>query len=261
MGPIGVDLLTVAGLLVVIAAPLEIAMGTVLLFWLLVPGLLSIPHFAHILFVDRLVLYGFAARLLARSGRPGEPRGPAYALTPMHAVLGALLVVGWIDGVVLSPANFSLAGNIHGWYSQLDLAVLFVVVLAVARTIGGWRVVRWLVVGVAAAVAVGLFERATGRGWAHFFFEHLPTSYLAAGSSPLQTRGGMARSQGAAEFALEYGWVLVMLLPLAAVATARWARAHRRSNPALSRLGFVLPLAAAAAVFFSGGRRDRKSVV
>ena len=260
MGPIGVDLLTVAGLLVVLAAPLEVATGTLLLFWLLVPGLLSVPHVAHILYVNRLILYGFAARLLLRSGRRGEPAGAAYALTPMHGVLAAALAVSWVNGVVLAPRHFSLAGDIHGWYSQLDLAVLYVVVLAAVRTLGGWRVVRWLVVGLSLAVAIGLCERATGWGWARFFFEHLPASYQAAGSAPLQTRGGAARSTGAAQFALEYGWVLVALLPLAAVAAGRWSRARSWSRPWTARLAVFLPLATAVAVFFSGGRSPEVAV-
>ena len=249
MGTAGDLLLSLAGVAVVLAAPLEVAFGALIAFWLLVPGNLSVPHLPHLLLVHRLLLYAFVVRLLVRRG-DGEPRASAYALTPIHWALGALLLVGFADGVVLAPASDSLAGDLHSWLTLLDLLVLFVVVLAVVRTITPRRAVNIVVPVVLVAVGIGLLERLSGHGWSHFFFEGLPVSYYAPGANALQVRGGHVRSQGAAQFALEYGWVLAMLLPLVIYAVLRWATGRRR----WTRLAVLLPLAAIAAVIFSGSR-------
>ena len=75
------------------------------------------------------------------------------------------------------------------------------------------------------AVLIGFVERLTRFSWGQFFFEHVPANYvpnIAPGT--LSIRGTAVRSQGAAQFALEYGWVLVMLLPLTVSATIRWSQ-------------------------------------
>src|SRR6202034_4896669 len=101
--------------------------GCLLAFWLLVPGLLIVPYGPHLLLVDRLVLYVFALRLVLRSGRPGEPRGRSFALTPMHGALAALLVTAFIAGVLLAPQSVSLAGDLDAFLYLLDLVIFFVV--------------------------------------------------------------------------------------------------------------------------------------
>lgn len=250
MGVAGDLLLAVVALGVAMAAPLEVGFGAVVACWLLVPGQLVVPHLPHIVLVDRLVLYGFAGRLLLRSGLPGEPPGRAYALTWLHAMFGLLLVVAFVNGSVLIPAGGSLAAGLHSLLGLLDLAVLFVVTLAVARTIGPWKVVRLAVGALLVAAAIGLVERFTGHGWSHFFFEGLPVKYLADGAAPLSTRNGHARSQGAAQFALEYGWVLALLVPLLVVALRRWFTRGRL----VAALGTASVVAVCLAAAFSSSR-------
>ncbi|HUC37237.1 MAG TPA: hypothetical protein VMR97_08950 [Acidimicrobiales bacterium] len=249
MGVAGELLLTLFGVAVIVAAPLEIAFGALVAFWLLVPGNLQVPYAPHLFLVHRVVLYAFAFRLLVRHGHK-EPKAGAYRPTPMHAALGVLLLVTFFDGVVFASRTDSLSADLHKWYTMLDLAVLFVVVVAVVRTISPKKALNVVACGAVAAVMIGLFERWIGHGWANFFFEHIPANDLAAGAGPLQTRAGHVRSQGAAQFALEYGWVLTMLLPLAIVAAIRWAR----GNPRWRRVALVLPLLVALAVVFSGSR-------
>ncbi len=250
MGVAGDLLLAAVGTALVVLAPLEVALVTLVCFWLLVPGTLIVPYAPHLLFEDRLVLWAFAGRLLVRSRLPGEPPGAAYRLTAVHGALAVFVVAGFVDGVVLAPAGSGLAGDLHGWLAELDLAVLFVVVLAVVRTLGPWRVVRAVAAVAAVAVAIGMLERVTHHGWSHFFFEGLPVSYLAPGADLLGTRAGHVRAQAAAQFALEYGWVLVALAPLVLFATGRWC--HRR--PALRWAAVALPVGLAIAVLLSAAR-------
>lgn len=270
MGVAGVLLLTALGVVVTLAAPLELAFGTLVAFWLLVPGDLIVPHAPHLLFVNRVVLFSFGFRLLIRYGRAGEPRRASYALTSVHAALGVFLLVGYVNGVLLAPRSTSLAGDLHGWISQLDLAVLFVVVLAVARTLGVWKVVRIVVGVLLVAVVIGIAERFSGHGWSHFFFDNLPASYIAPGASPLSTRGGAYRSQAAAQFALEYGWVLALFLPMTIFAALRWYRTQPESSRLVllfrravdvRRIALLAPVAMFCAVVFSISRSAEVAAV
>ena len=67
----GIYAIGVIAALTALTAPLELGFGAVLACWLLVPGLLVMPGLPHVLAIDRLVLYVFALRLVARHGRPG----------------------------------------------------------------------------------------------------------------------------------------------------------------------------------------------
>src|SRR5579872_5819775 len=159
MGVSGDLLLTLVGVLIVAFARLEIAFGGLVAFWLLVPGLLIVPHAPHLLLVDRAVLYAFACRLLFRRGGR-EPRAAAYAPTPVHASIGVLLVVAFANGVVLAPPSVSLASDLDQWLGVLDLLVLLVVVTAVVRTLPRWLPVSIIAVALSVAALLGLWERA-----------------------------------------------------------------------------------------------------
>jgi hypothetical protein len=251
MGAAGDLLLTLVGVLVVLFGSIEVATGCLIAFWLLVPGLLIVPYGPHFLLVDRLVLWVFALRLLLRSGRPDQPTGRAFALTPLHGAMAALLVAAYTAGVLLAPRSVSLAGDLHAFLYVLDLVILFVVVLAAVRTIGVRRVVNLIAWGVLVAVLIGFIERTTKFSYGQFFFEHLPLSYIPSiAPGTLSVRGAAVRSQGAAQFALEYGWVLAMLLPLTVVATIRWSQGREPWR----KMVVLLPIAVFVAVVFSGGR-------
>ncbi len=269
MPALGVLLLSLAATAVVLAAPLELAGGTLLGCWLLVPGTLGVPHGPHLLYIDRLVLVAFTLRLLLRAGRPGEPTWAAFRVTPVHLALGALLLVGWTDGVILAPAQVSLASDLHGWLDLLDLALLFVAVLALARTLGAPRVVHLVVLAATASLVVAGAERLfLHGGWSHFLFEHLPRQYGAPGSFPLALRGSSVRVQAAAQFSLEYGWILALLLPLGIVVglgrtgsgpgggprgqLARRGRPDRPLRP--ERLRVLLPLALVGVLLLTASR-------
>lgn len=254
MGVLGDVLVSLVGVLAVVFAPLEAALVVLVAFWLLVPGLLSVPVLPHLVLVNRLVLYALAVRMLFRGGRPGEARGNAFALSPAHGALGVLLAVWFFTGLALAPSSESLNDNIHQWFLALDMAVLFVVVLAAARTLGTTKVVRAVAAVLTVSVAIAFYERITGHGWGHFFFEHLPSRYEAPGADPLQTRGGSNRVTVNAQFALEYGWILASLLPMLVVAAVRWSRARLRRGQWVTRLAPLAPLAAGVAVVFSGSR-------
>lgn len=249
MGATGDILLTVVASCLVVGLPLAGAFGVLTGVWLLVPPLLSVPHAPHILLVHVVVLYAFVFRLMARHG-PREPTPSAYSPTVVHAAVVALVAVLFFDGVIFTPSGNSLSANLHAWFNDFNLLVLFVVVVAVVRTLSLWRSVSIIAVVVCVMIGIGFWEHFSHRGWSAFFFEHLPSNYLAPGYAQLQRRGGHVRSQGAAQFALEYGWVVAMLFPLLVVSVFHWTRG-RRGWPKLANL---VPLLAVLVVVFSGSR-------
>lgn len=258
MPELGVFAITAVGVILTLFAPLEVAFATVLAAWLLVPGGLVLPGALHvIMLVDRIVLYAFAVRLVVRARQPGAPPPSAYRLTPVHFAVVAVVVVGLVDGVLVAPGSIHF--NLDQWLLQFDLLVLFVSALAVIRTIGAWRVVRLMVLFASIAVGIGVIERITGHGWAHYLSEHIPAAYQNFTNDLLLTRGGAVRAQGAAQFALEFGWVLVMLLPLVTMAVLTW-QARARHWLAGRQLLLVLPVAAAVCVVLTGSRSAEVAV-
>jgi len=207
--------------LIALFAPLESAAGALVATWLLVPGTLSLPGLPHLALFVRVPLYALALRMVLAACISRDDWLRLIRPTGVHMALLALLAVGFVDGVALVGQGVSFPGDMHAWLRLLDLAVAFVVVLALARRLGPWRIAR-LVAGFALfTVVVAAIERATGSGWSHFLFEHLAGEQSSPGASVLATRGGAPRAQVAAEFALEYGWVMVMALPVVTVSALR----------------------------------------
>ena len=256
MPTLGILLLTAVGVALAVGASLEIGFGAVVAFWLLVPGNLVVVGLPHIVLVDRLVLYAFALRLLLRHGQRGEPPASAFRLTAVHAAMAAVLVTGYVTGVVVAQSSLSLASDLDTWLYTLDVVLVFVVALAVIRTIGPRRVAATIVGAAALAAFIGIVERFTGSGWSNFFFEHVPATYKAPGAGALQTRAGHVRSQAASQFALEYGWVLTMLLPLTLVTAFRWARGPAR----FARAAYALPVLLAVSVALAASRSAELAV-
>ena len=254
----GVFVLAAAGVFLVFTRSLRVALASFVAFWLLVPASLIVPHGPHILLVDRLVLYAFALRMVLQARRntrrdalggagrtpSGAPRAPgdrltssAFRFTGVHVAMVGVLVAGFVDGVVLAPQGVSLASDLDAWLYPLDMAVVFVAVLAVVRTLGHWQVVRTIMAALVVTVLVGVVERLSGSGWSHLLFEHMPAGYVAPGADPLATRAGHVRAQVAAQFSLEYAWVLAMFLPLVVVAVLRWAAPRRGARGGAARPG------------------------
>ncbi|MHB8682561.1 MAG: hypothetical protein ACYDA2_10775, partial [Acidimicrobiales bacterium] len=258
MGTLGDILLALAGVVAVLTLPLEAAVAVLVGFWLLVPGLLSVPHLPHVFLVNRTVLWAFGLGLLFRSPKPA--RSSPFRLTPMHGAFGMTLVVWWFVGVVYTPVGFNVRANIDEWLLFLDMAIVFVAVLAAARMIGTRRLVRIVVAVVGVSLVIGLVESQTGHSWGNFFFEHLPSRYIAPGASPITTRGGAPRPSGSAQFPLEYGWVLVFLFGLVIVTSLRWARARWRRWGNLPFVVVGLPVLAAAVILLAKGRSSDVAV-
>lgn len=219
-------LVAVVGCAVAIRAPLKWSLGATLVSWLLIPGTLLVPYrFSSYARVSSVILVFFGLGMIIRA-RKGEVPIDAFRPGRMHALIGVYLIVAVVDGIALSSAEVPTALSLHIFTYLLDEALFFVFVTAALRTLGVVPVAR-LVAGVSVvAGAVAIVEHLTGSGYSHFLFEHIPQQVTDPGALPLVRRGSGIRAQVAAQFALEFGWVAALLLPLvvgvALIARRRW---------------------------------------
>ena len=216
-------LVAVAGCAVAMRAPLRWALGATLAGWLLIPGTLLVPYrFSSYARIPSVILVFFALGMIIRA-RKGEVRVDAFRPGRMHALVAIYLIVAVLNGVVLSSAEVPAPLSLHIFTFVLDEALFFVFVTAAVRTLGVVPVAR-LVAGIAVVAGViAIGEHLTGSGYSHFLFEHLPQLATDPGALPLARRGSGVRAEVAAQFALEFGWVAALVLPLV-VAVALTAR-------------------------------------
>lgn len=193
--------------------------------WLLVPGSARVPGADDgQLLLHRVVLLAVLVGLV-RALLLGRLHPRTFAVRGVHAAFGIHLVVAALIGLALARPGVAASLGTNAFLELVEQAVFFVACLALFRAVGP----RWTAAVVTATAAVGaligLVERQTGWSYSRWFARDLadPTGLLSA---DLATRGPHERIRVAGAFALEYGWVTALLVPLAlAVAlgtSGRW---------------------------------------
>ena len=224
----GILLLAAALAAVAAFAPLRWGFAALVATVLLVPATLVVPNgFTALPTVGRVVLLAGAAGLAVRIAR-GEVSRRVLAPTVVHLALGGLLVVALVLGVGAATPLTSLSTSVMTWLDLAEQALFFVVVLAWIRAVGDVRVVTRIAAGVLLAAAlVAVAEHVTGRAWGAFLFHGVPSQQGTDAAWPLSVRAGQVRVRAGAQFALEYAWTVVALVPLAALAATRLASRWR----------------------------------
>lgn len=238
-----------AATLLCLRGGLKAATATLLVVWMVVPANLRPPGSdVFFLTVPRLVLGAYVLNVAVR-WRQGGLVDDAFRFTRVHVAFVALAVGVFVTGVALAGPEIPFKTSFLGWLRIADQLVFFVALLAATRTLGA----RWTagaVVGVASiAATIAIGERIIGTGWSEWVFRN--TDLRVPGASGLVLRGGKVRVQGAAQFPLEFAWVMTLLLPITATAF-RWGR--RRA------LG-VLPLVVLLAIALSPSRSSLAGLV
>jgi hypothetical protein len=197
---------------VVLFARLRIGFIVVVATTILIPASLQIrnPITPYALFT-RVLVVALAIRLLFAL-RAGEVPRPAMRWTIVHTAFVVFLAGMFVAGVLLADPSVKPGPMEAAAVLLVDQFVFFVVVLACVRAIGD---LRW-VLGVVGAVllvsaGIGVIEHFTHGSWGHFLFGRQVSNVTA--SSPLSARLDTVRVRAGAEYALQYGWVTVMLLP------------------------------------------------
>jgi hypothetical protein len=221
-------LLVVAIALAVAAAMLRPSRALLVLVGvvLLVPATLSVPNpVSSDITVTRLTVLGFAAGLIWRTATHRLP-ARIWRPGPVHALAAAYVVVTFVAGVGLAIDSVAPLTALSGWLDVVDQMLILVAGIAAFRAIDDDRhALKVLGAGLLAVTVVGLFEHLTGDSWAHLWFTG---SHAQAGSleaRQLVDRSGEPRVRGAAQFALEYAWLCVLLAPaLIAAGLLGWRR-------------------------------------
>jgi len=221
---------------VLLLLPMRAAFATVVVSLLLIPATLPVPNpITDYLTVTRLLVVVMALRLFV-AVRLGRLPRRTLQWTSLHTAFAIFLGATFLAGVILAAPTTSLDGTTTQWYDLVDQFVFFVVAVGYVRAIGDLRFVLGVVaVALLASVGAALIEHATGGSWGHWLFSFQRVGADAA--HPLEIRAGSVRVRAAAEFALEFGWITVILLP----ALLAWLAGLRRwLVPSFLLVGVVL---------------------
>lgn len=186
---------------------------------LLFPSVLLVPGSpSGLLTVHRLVLVG-ALLGTVRAVRRGSLPAQAFVPTVLHLALVVYAFVTLILGVLLAGDEIRLLFSLHRWLMVVDAAVFFAVVVAHVRGRPDLvRAARVPVLVLTAVVGIAVVEKLTGSSYGATVarWAGQPESAFS-----LETRGGAARVRSSAEFALAFGWIIVVTLPLLLVVAGR----------------------------------------
>lgn len=224
MGALLVDVATGVAVIITIYARPTVVLGMLVTSLLLVPATLITPHLHTSYATVNHVLIGAAGlRLALMAWRGGYRR--LFTATPLHLALGALILTWAADGIVFSPATGIAASALGRLINLGFVAGFFVVALALVRLIDDPRFVMRLVVTVfAAAAGIAVIEHFTHHAYGEWLFTAAGAKGSTTAAHILETRAGHQRVRSSSEFALEFAWVAIMLLPLVTVCITRMRR-------------------------------------
>lgn len=220
---------------------LERALATLLAVTVLVPDTLALPGPGlQYLPVTRLVLIAFCIGLV-RHVRRGTVWYSDLRPTRVQGALVCFVVVLATTGVALGRPELPWAPRLAALALVIEQFVFFSAVLIACRAIGDFRRVARLIALVAvASVTIALLEFVLHKSFARFVLGGPFQRYGVLGSQPLEPRGGSVRVRAGAQFALAFGWVTTLLVPMLLVVAAR---ARRRRYYAIAAIAMLMVMA------------------
>lgn len=220
-----------------IRASFRVSMATLVASTFLIPGALFVPGAPPNVLLVRVGLWAAALGIVARVTRGDLP---SWSIRPTRvlAALTFFVVIAYVLGVARGPFPSRPEVAFDLWLVIFDqLLFLFVATVAV-RVLSVQTVARMAVGAVAVAAVIAIGERLTRTSYAHWWFEGSP-SYVIA-SQKLEARGASVRVRGAADFALEFAWVLAYFLPLVGLIALRAKRVVAFAVPAAVVIAMIL---------------------
>lgn len=217
----GVDLVALVSAALVFWASSRVALGVLLAVAVLVPTPLVVPHMHTAMFtLQRLLVVVVAVRLvrMAADRRPSlrRPRDPATL------ALVAVIVASFVVGIVASPSS---AYNQNAGLSLASLLAQLGFLLAcfalVRELVSPWEAIAIATGVMFVDAGIGIVEHLTANSWGHWWMGHLPGQGNTDASFPLAMRDGQTRVKAGSEFALQFGWIMVALLPCALALATR----------------------------------------
>lgn len=218
-------------------------------FWLLVgvtvlvPATIGVPSpFGDALTIHRAVVLALVLGLLVHRERVADHR-PLVQPPPVVGALAVYVAGALVAGVLLAdlPTDFSQA--VLDWLKTLDQLVVLAVAVALVRLRGAEHAAQVVATVAGITVVLAGVEAVAGRSVSGLLFDTSIGGEAAADA--LESRAGGDRVRVGAEFALQLGWMLLTMLPLAVMGVLH--RYRRR----LVALGGVGPAALAVTVVIS----------
>ena len=224
----------IAALGYIVWAPLERALVAYLAVIILLPAALQLPNgLVSVLSVPRLAILALGLRIVI-AVRRREISVDALRPTAVHAVFFVFVAVALVNGVLLAAPLTSTTEAVNNWLGIVEQFVVFAVIVAVLRTLPGKRaVVRAFAVIVGISAVIAILERFTGTSWARLVLENMPGQSRGLNAIPLEQRGGGVRVRAAAEFSLEFAWIIAVAFAFVAVVAVRSRRWSLRLLPFL----------------------------
>ncbi len=225
-------LLTGALALVALGGTARTALAVLLATFVLLPSSLVLPASpTAVLTVPRVIE---AAALLGVLLRRGAPLRPAPRTPVVVVPLLAYLAVLALTGVGWAPRPVDPVAAAYLWVGQAEQVLVLVLVLVLARQVRSRVLLCQVAVVATVAGVLYLLEAVTGQSFARLLYRASPDQLGSVPASVLERRDGALRVRGAADFALEGGWLLAATVPLVCVWAADLARRGRRSASALA---------------------------
>src|SRR5581483_11831899 len=249
MPAILLPVVALAAALVCVRGPIRWAAAILVVAPFVVPDAVPISSAFHALTLLRLLVLASAAGLLLR----GSAREvPWAALKPgrVHFALLGFVLVSYLVGVSWAPWPANFHSGFDEWLAFVDYLLLLWCAIAYARCLGARWLANVMVSTVGFVAVIGLLEKLTGGSYAHWVYEHL--NVFGASSSfggPLELRGGSTgavRVRAAEQFALEFAWVLTILVPLSLSVAFTARRKLARLIPPLLVVVIVLTITRSA---------------
>ncbi|MBV9291708.1 MAG: hypothetical protein JO222_04595, partial [Frankiales bacterium] len=216
------DLLAVLAVVAVLRARPSVALTVLVVEMVAFPPTLVVPH-THTQYATLTHVLGLAGavRLVSMRVDRTAVRG-MMRRTPVHVALILFILAVFTFGVAFSSqasglgsANVRLAG-------LLEQLAFFIVCMALVRVIGNIdAALRALAAAAVIAAAIAIIEHITLGSWGHWLFEHATQNRFTNASHQLALRGDTRRVKAGSDFALEFGWVMVVLLPAVVVTSLR----------------------------------------
>lgn len=218
-------LVAIALVVTVLRARTSVVLGVFAVSILLLPAPLLVPYTgassgaSYLTFQHVLTLAGLARVVLGRL----DGSVPRRHLTPTNAqaALLVLVAVAFVGGIVFSPDAGALGFGSHRFADLLDQLAWCVVVLVLAREVGALTTLTAAAVGLAVGVGLAFIEHTTSFSWGELLFRPFPQGNQLAAAAPLEARNGELRVRAGVEYALEFGWVVVVMAPALVVVALR----------------------------------------
>lgn len=242
--------------IVILFARVRVGFAVVVASVVLVPGSLPVHNpVTNYAYFTRVLVVALAIRLVLAI-RAGALPSSSLRWTPVHSAFVVFLGSVFLVGVAFAQPVVSAPHMVDTALILVDQFLFFAVALASIRVIGELRWVLGVIsVVLVASAGIGIIEHFTESSWGHFLYNGQAVTGVPA-TDPLEIRLDSVRVRAGAEYALQYGWVIVMLLP---ALLARLAGTRVRTLPwvvlAISAISVVM-----AAEYWSYSRTALASV-